>query len=244
MLAAAVLRLAEMGLLDLKDHFEDWPFTIRQVLQHTSGLADYGGPIYERAIVEGEPVWSVDELLERQNARQLLFTPGEGRAYSNIGYLFIRQLIERITGMDLDLALKQLIFSPMQIKGTRVATTPNDMAETLWGNPDNFDPRWVYHGLLVGPPADAVEFFKQLLTDRFLAEASLAAMRNCHSIGGELPKRPWENTGYGLGLMIGEMKTAGCVVGHSGAGPATVAALYAFPDLPGTPIVAAFARRG
>lgn len=241
-LAAAVLRLAEMGLLDLNDHFEDWPFTIRQVLQHRSGLANYGGPIYERAVAEGESVWSVDELLERQNARQLLFTPGEGWAYSNIGYLFIRQLIERITGMDLDLALKQLIFSPMQIKGTRVATTPNDMAETLWGNPDNFDPRWVYHGLLVGPPADAVEFLKQLLTDRFLAEASLAAMRNCHSIGGELPKRPWENTGYGLGLMIGKMKTAGWVVGHSGAGPTTVSALYAFPDLPGTPIVAAFAQ--
>ncbi|MGO9544302.1 MAG: serine hydrolase domain-containing protein [Rhodomicrobium sp.] len=241
-LAVAVLRMAESGSLVLDGRLDDWPFTIRQVLQHTAGLANYGGEVYRHAAANGHPVWTVDELLERRNAKQLLFPPGEGWAYSNIGYLFIRQLIERITGLDLDRALRQLIFSPMGIERTRVAATPGDMAETLWGNLTNYDPRWVYHGLLIGPPADAVEFLKQLLANKFLSEASLSAMQTCRVLGGKLQNRPWEETGYGLGLMIGKMKRGGRVAGHSGVGPDTVSALYAFSDLPGAPIVAAFSQ--
>jgi hypothetical protein len=37
-LSAAVLKLAESGAVCLDDRFEDWPFTIRHLLQHTSGL--------------------------------------------------------------------------------------------------------------------------------------------------------------------------------------------------------------
>ena len=42
--------------------------------------------------------------------------------------------------------------------------------------------------------------------------------------------------------MIGTMDGVGRVVGHSGGGPASVSALYTFLDLPGRPIVAAFAQ--
>ena len=241
-LAVAVLRLAELGSLNLDDRFEDWPFTIRQLLQHTSGLTTYGGPIYQQAVANGDSVWAVDDLLERRNARRLLFAPGEGWAYSNIGYLFIRQLIERVTGSDLNLALNQLMFAPMQINSTRIAKTPNDMAQTLWGNPTNYDPGWVYHGLLIGPPTDAVEFLARLLAGNFLATPSLSAMLEKRALGGELPNRPWKETGYGLGLMIGAMKDVGCAIGHSGVEHDTVSALYAFPDLPGRPVVAAFAQ--
>ncbi len=241
-LAVAVLRLIDMGSLSLDDRFDDWPFTIRQLLGHTSGLTNYGGPAYQQAVASGDPVWPVEELLERGNARRLLFVPGEGWAYSNIGYLFIRRLIERIMGSDLDQALRRLIFSPMRIKGTRIAVTTDDMAQTLWRNPTNYDPRWVYHGLLIGPPSDAVKFLHQLLTGHFLSEPSLDAMQDRRALGGEVPDRPWEQIGYGLGLMIGTMTGAGRVAGHSGAGNASVSALYAFLDLPGVPIAAAFAE--
>ena len=103
-LAVATVRLAEMGSLDLDDRFDDWPFTIRQVLQHRAGLANYGGLEYEKAVANGEPVWSVAELLARRNARQLLFPPGEGWAYSNIAYwsrLEIKQLDRRFAGVKL-----------------------------------------------------------------------------------------------------------------------------------------------
>jgi CubicO group peptidase (beta-lactamase class C family) len=241
-LASAVLRLVELGTVDLDDCFDDWPFTIRQLLQHTSGLTDYGGPLYRQAVSAGETVWSVDDLLRRRKARELQFTPGEGWAYSNIGYLFLRQLIERTTGSDLGTALNRLIFGPLRVARTRLAVGPGDMIQTLWGNANNYDPRWVFHGLLIGPPVDAVTFLARLLEGKLLSSQLLAAMREARVLGGAMPGRPWTATGYGLGLMIGTMSGVGRVVGHSGAGHDTVSALYAFLDLPGRPVAAAFAQ--
>jgi D-alanyl-D-alanine carboxypeptidase len=242
-LAAAVLKLIDLGAMRLDAFFENWPFTIRQLLQHTSGLTNYGGPAYQQAVASGDAVWSVDELLTRRNARRLLSPPGEQWAYSNIGYLFLRQLLERTTGTDLDTALRQLIFLPLQITHTRLAMTASDMEQTVWGNPTSYDPRWVFHGLLIGPPTDAVSFLDALLAGKVVSAASLAAMLDERILGrGALPARPWTQTGYGLGLMIGNMNGAGRVVGHSGTDRDSVSALYAFLDVPGRPIVAVFAQ--
>lgn len=241
-LAAAVLRLAEIGLVGLDTRFEDWPFTVRQLLKHTSGLATYGGPAYQQAVTNGDPVWSVAELLERSNARRLMFAPGEKWAYSNIGYLFLRQLIEKLNGSSLDKALKTLIFAPLHIEHTKIATGPADLIPTLWGNQANYDPGWVYHGLLIGPPVDAVNLFHRLLDGQAISPASLSMMQNYRLLGGAIAGRPWLTTAYGLGLMMGTMTGAGRAFGHSGVGPDSVSALYAFPDLPDRPIVAVFGR--
>ncbi len=241
-LAAAILKLTELGVFRLDAVYEDWPFTFRQLLQHTSGLTNYGGPAYQKAVTAGEAVWPVEELLSRRNARQLLFLPGEGWSYSNIGYLFLRQTIERATGMDLDGALQQLVLAPLRLSTTRIATSARDIQLTHWENSTQYDPRWVFHGLLIGTPREAVTFLDGLLAGRLLSEASLAEMQSVYGLGGALPGRPWRQTGYGLGLMIGTMNDAGRALGHSGVGHDSVSALYAFPDLPGRPMVAAFAR--
>jgi D-alanyl-D-alanine carboxypeptidase len=241
-LAAATLKLAETGAFRLDDAYDDWPFTIQQLLQHTSGLKNYGGPAYQNAVAEGHSVWSVDELLVRRNARQLLFAPGHGWAYSNIGYLFLRQLIERMTDLSLNTALSQLVFDPLYLPSPRVAQSITDMQATLWGNAMKYDPRWVFHGLIVGTPKDAVAFLDALLTGHLLSQALLDAMQEARILGGAIPGRPWTQTGYGLGLMIGTIAGVGRAIGHSGVGSDTVSALYAFPDLPGRPIVAAFAQ--
>ncbi len=241
-LAATVLRLTELAAFRLDDVYEDWPFTIRQLLQHTAGLTDYGGPAYQRAVTAGDRVWPLEELLTRHNARRLLFPPGNGWAYSNIGYLLLRHVIERTTSMDLDGALKQLVLAPLCLSTTRVATSPEDLQSTYWGNSTNYDPRWVFHGLLIGAPRDAVIFLDGLLAGGLLSEASLAAMQSVRTLGGALPGRPWTQGGYGLGLMIGTMHDAGRAIGHSGVGHDSVSALYAFPDLPGRPVIATFAR--
>ena len=241
-LAAAVLRLAESHALELDARFEDWPFTIRQLLRHSSGLTNYGGPIYQRAVSDGDPVWTVEELLSRRNARKLMFPPGTDWAYSNIGYLFVRQVIERTFGSNIDNALKQLVFKPLGIMETQIATTPEDMATTLWGNTNNYDPRWVYHGLLIGPPTDAVLFLSRLLSGALVSAETLKMMLHSRSLGDAVPNRPWMQTGYGLGLMVGSMNGAGLTIGHSGVGHDTVSALYAFSELPGCPVIAAFCQ--
>jgi D-alanyl-D-alanine carboxypeptidase len=239
-LAAGVLRLADSGRLSLDNFYRDRPFTIRQLLQHTAGLNTYGGAPYRAAVAACDPVWSVAELLARVNADRLIFSPGEGWAYSNVGYLFVRQLIEETVDMEIDESLCVLVFKPMDIQRTRIAKTPEDMAQTHWGNPNGYDPRWVYHGLLIGPPSDAVDFLRGLFSGPFLSEDAKSAMKSMHALGGSIAGRPWKKTGYGLGLMIGEMEKVGLAYGHSGVGHDSVSSLYCFPELPDSPVVAVF----
>ena len=240
--AAAVLRLADRERLSLDNFYRNRPYTIRQLLQHTAGLNTYGGPPYRAAVAAGDPVWPVAELLAQVKADRLIFSPGEGWAYSNVGYLFVRQLIEETVDMEIDESLRVLVFEPMGIQRTRIAKTLGDMAQTHWGNPNGYDPRWVYHGLLIGPPSDAVEFLRRLFSGTFLSQDAASAMKSLHALGGSIAGRPWKKTGYGLGLMIGEMEKAGLVYGHSGVGHESVSSLYCFPELPDRPVVAVFAQ--
>jgi D-alanyl-D-alanine carboxypeptidase len=241
-LAAAALRLADQGRLSLDDFYNGRPYTIRQLLQHTAGLNNYGGEPYRAAVAAGDPVWPVAELLARVNAERLIFSPGEDWAYSNVGYIFVRQLIEENAGLGIDEALRMLVFAPMGIRRTRIAATPDDLKQTFWGNPDGYDPNWVYHGLLIGPPSDAVDFLRRLFSGTFLSESARSAIKTMHALGGGIAGRPWTKTGYGLGLMIGEMGDAGTAFGHSGVGHDCVSSLYCFPELPGSPVVAVFGQ--
>ena len=241
-LAAAVLRLVDSGRLSLDNFYRDRPYTIRQLLQHTAGLNTYGGSPYRTAVAAGDPVWPVAEVLARVKADRRIFSPGEGWAYSNVGYFFVRQLIEETVDMEIDESLRVLVFEPMGIQRTRIAKTPDDMAQTHWGNPNGYDPRWVYHGLLIGPPSDAVDFLGRLFLGPFLSEDAASAMKSMRALGGSIAGRPWNKTGYGLGLMIGEMEKAGLACGHSGVGHESVSSLYCFPELPDRPVVAVFGR--
>jgi CubicO group peptidase (beta-lactamase class C family) len=241
-LAVAVLRLVDQGKLSLDSPYEGRPYTIRQLLQHTAGLANYGDRAYLAAVAAGDPVWSIPELLARVDAERLRFAPGESFAYSNIGYLFVRRLIEATTGLEIEPALRRLVFEPLGVDCVSVAHSHDDFARVHWGNASGYDPRWVYHGLLIGSPAAAVAFLRGAFSERFLSRQAVAAAMAAREVGGALPGRPWTKCGYGLGLMIGEVGGAGRAWGHSGAGPGGVSALYRFPDLPGAPIVGVFAR--
>jgi D-alanyl-D-alanine carboxypeptidase len=241
-LAAAALRLADQGLISLDDFYNGRPYTIRQLLQHTAGLNNYGGQPYRDAVAAGDPVWPVAELLARVNAERLIFTPGRDWAYSNVGYIFVRQMIEEKAGLEIGEALRMLVFAPLELQHTRIATAPEDMKQTFWGNPAGYDPRWVYHGLLIGPPSDAADFLRRLFSESFLSEGARSAMKTMHALGGSIAGRPWTRIGYGLGLMMGEMGDAGTAFGHSGVGHDCVSSLYCFPELPGSPVVAVFGQ--
>lgn len=91
-IATIIMRLVEDGALSLDDpltvHMPDLPFeipvSVRQVLNHTGGLPDYGGMAeYHRAVRDHpETPWISDEYLERTLGGGLLFEPGQGWSYS------------------------------------------------------------------------------------------------------------------------------------------------------------------
>ena len=226
-LAAAALSLVRDRLIDLDDTVPEGPFTLRQLLRHEAGLADYSELAdYHAAVARNETPWPADEMLQRLDASRLRYTPGDGWRYSNVGYLFVVRLIERITGLPLEDALTQRVFSPLDLSLVRLAKTRADLAAVNMGSASAYDPGWVYHGLLVGPLSEAALCLNRLLASDWLPQPLLQEMQTVRTLGGPIPGRPWTSPGYGLGLMRGGVEGQRILSGHTGAGPGSVVAVY------------------
>ncbi len=242
-LAAGALALVADGRLGLDAPVGEHPFTLRQLLQHTAGVPDYGGiAAYHAAVARKEAPWSETELQRRAGADKSLFRPGFGWTYSNVGYLYVRRLIEDVAGEEVGAALHRLVFVPLGVPGVRLAREPWDLVDTAWGNAAGYHPGWVYHGLLVSTPAEAALFLDRRLTGDLLPAALLNAMRKPRAVKAPGPGRPWHAPGYGLGLMIDSASPHGLCLGHTGEGPGSSAAAYHFPDLDPPRTAAVFAQ--
>lgn len=243
-LATAALALVRDGRLNLTERIEGKPYTLRQLLRHTAGLANYTDlSAYQLAVERSAPPWSAEEMLTRVDAERPPFEPGTMWRYSNLGYFHVRRLIEEATSQDIGQALDDLVLRPLNLAGVWLGTKPDDMARTVWGNPTGYDPRWVYHGLLIGPPVAAAAALDCLLRGDLLPPHLLADMRNNVALGHDIPGRPWIDFGYGLGLMTAEGPIGRCL-GHTGHDVTSVAAVYHFADLEPARTVAVFAAGG
>lgn len=226
-LSAAALSLVRDGLVRLDAVVPDGPFTLRQLLRHEAGLADYGELAeYHAAVARGEAPWAVDEMLERLDATRLRYVPGVSWGYSNVGYMYVARLIERVTGLTLEEALMQQALAPLGLSGVRVAKARTDLTGVCLGAASTYDPGWVYHGLLVGPLSGAALFLDRLLAGHLLPDVLLQEMQTARALGGPIPGRPWTSPGYALGLMQGAVDTGVTLCGHTGVGPGSVVAVY------------------
>lgn len=97
--------------------------TIRQLLAHTSGIADYfGDPVTsgktteELIISEPETFWTPEMLLAISRDRQeAVSKPGEAYHYSDTGYILLGILIETINKKPLENCLEEQIFRPLEM---------------------------------------------------------------------------------------------------------------------------------
>ena len=253
-LAVAALRLAEQGRLGLDEPVQatlpDLPLataiTVRQLLTHTGGLPDYGGLAEYSADLRAAPdaPWTAEEFLTRTLRRGFLFPPGEGWAYSNIGFMLIRLAVERLTGSTLRQALADLVFRPSGLRRTVVAESLADAAELTPGYSDELDrdggchdisrryhPGWVSHGVVISTAPELARGLDALFAGRLLGPEPLAAMLDAVAVPEEHPlvARP----AYGLGVMVDLDSCFGRVAGHAGGGPGYSTAAFHFPDVAG-----------
>jgi D-alanyl-D-alanine carboxypeptidase len=129
--AALVLQLVDEGLLELDA--EAAPFaegiSVRQLLNHTSGLPDFiGDPVeffepYRRDLAHR---WELDPREELRLVMELprLFRPGEGWSYHGSNYIVLRLLVEEVTGTTLREALRQRVFGPLDLIRTDLVEGP------------------------------------------------------------------------------------------------------------------------
>ncbi|MEU6776074.1 serine hydrolase domain-containing protein [Streptomyces sp. NPDC046759] len=116
--AALVLLLADDGDLDLDEpaagqlpelrHVPD--VTVRQLLSHTGGLPT--GPDSDAAAATTPSRYLADVC----TAQDLLFPPGTGFSYSNAGYVAAGRLVETVTGMTWQEAIRTLLLEPLGIE--------------------------------------------------------------------------------------------------------------------------------
>ena len=226
-LAAAALTLVRDRLIKLDDPLPEGPFTLRQLLRHEAGLADYSELAdYHSAVARNDAPWPADEMLQRLYASRLRYAPGDGWRYSNVGYLFVAQFIQRVTDLSLEEALAQRVFIPLELSRVYLAKTRTDLKDVDMGEAADYDPGWVYHGLLVGPLEEAALCIDRMLSGELLPPELLHQMQTARPLGGPIPGRPWALPGYGLGLMQGIEKSGLTLSGHTGSGPGSVVAVY------------------
>jgi D-alanyl-D-alanine carboxypeptidase len=244
--AASVLLLARDGVLRLDDplarFLPDAPgrglITIRHLLQHSAGLPDYGPlPAYHQAVRDDLPPWSEAEYLRQTDAARLRFPPGTRCAYSNIGYMLLRRLIEVVAG-PWDALMRRRLFEPLGLHSTELAPAtgrpdPSLMSgrsAALGGSgvlSERYDYGWVAHGVVISTAAEVARFFHALLGGRLVP---LDDMLRTVPYPGFIarPPRPAVRPAAGLGIWV-EQEPA--VLGmdriaeHGGGGPGSTASV-------------------
>jgi CubicO group peptidase (beta-lactamase class C family) len=139
--AAAILRLAELGLLDIDQPLHDFipeyprrhltgangmPVTLFTLLTHTSGIPEaYDTPWVENRI--DRISLSFEQMIRPIKHLDLEFSPGSRFEYLNTGYLLLGEVVHRVSGIPYAEFLRRNFFLPLGLRHTSVGT-PRDSA--------------------------------------------------------------------------------------------------------------------
>jgi len=126
--AAAIVLLQEEGKVSLDDPVRKYipelpdygvPLTIRHLLNHTSGIRDWGTVMTLTGAGRGDRVISQDLALDViTHQRALDFTPGAEYSYSNSGYNLVAIIVERVAKQKFSAFLEERLFKPLGMKNS------------------------------------------------------------------------------------------------------------------------------
>ncbi|GAA1014025.1 serine hydrolase domain-containing protein [Streptomyces thermogriseus] len=244
--ATVVLQLEAEGRLSLDDTVDTWlpglvtgnghdgtRITLRQLLNHTSGVFNYtDDEDYRRTYSTKEgflahryATRTPEELVRIALAHEPYFEPGTpGKwAYSNTNYVLAALVIEKATGRPYGEEIRRRIIEPLHLTGTSVPGTrallprPSSRAYAKLGpvatepahDVTYFNPSRAFGaGEMISNSRDLNRFYRALLRGRLLPSKQLAEMTTTVPVG---PGRD-----YGLGLMRVTLSCGVTVWGHSG----------------------------
>ena len=263
--ATVIMRLYEKGTLSLDDPMSKYlskeliqgihvykgndyshEITIKQLLSHTSGIADYytekpkgGKSLFELILEEPERRWTVDEAIER--ARKDLrpnFQPGTGASYSDTNFQLLGKIIEALTGKPLHVVYEDFIFHPLDLKHTWLIGHSEPQLAPSIAPADVFckdmnitktrsNGAYWADGGIVSTAEEMIIFLKALNEGRIVSRDTLNLMHNWHKL--QFPLQ------YGYGTMyfklprfITKVMKVPPLWGHSGT---TGSFLYYSEDL-------------
>ena len=263
--ATAIMQLYERGALCLDDPMSKYlpekliqgihvyegkdfslEITIKELLSHTSGIADYytekpkgGKSLFEVFLEEPTRSWTVDEVIER--ARKDLkpnFPPGTDTSYSDTNFQLLGKVIEATTGKPLHMVYEEFFFRPLNLKHTwligrsKPQVAPSAApADVFYGDMNITDTRsngsyWADGGI-VSTAKEMIIFLKALNEGRIVRPETLRLMHNWRKLQFPL------EYGYGtmrfkLPRLMARLLRVPALWGHSGS---TGSFLYYSEDL-------------
>ena len=240
--AAAVLLLAREGKLSLDDPVRKYipevpdygsPLTIRHMLNHTSGLRDWGSvagiggwPRTSRAYTHSQ----VLDIVSRQRA--VNFMPGTRYSYSNSGYNLSAILVSRVSGMSFAEFSRQRIFAPLGLSRTSWrddhGRIVKDRAIAYSGDAKGYRILMPFenvhgNGGLLTTVGDLLKWNEHFVTPVIGNRALVDEQQTAGQFNDG------RRHGYALGLMIGTYKGVRQVA-HSGSTAGYSAYLARYPD--------------
>jgi len=224
--ATGVMMLVEEGKVGLDDpitkYFPEGPapwkrVTVRQLLSHTAGFADYPKDFDFRKD------YSEDDILKIIMGIPLAYAPGTKWDYSNLGYATLGILIHRVTGKFYGDFLQERIFHPLGMATTRIISeadiVPNRSSGYRLDHGILKNQEWVSpslnttaDGSLYFSVLDLAKWDAALYTEKLLHRSSFDQMWTTVRLADGQP-----NSGhYGFGWFI-DKQDGHRLVQHSGA---------------------------
>jgi D-alanyl-D-alanine carboxypeptidase len=223
--------------------------SLRQLLNHTAGIPDYGGLDSYHVAVRTSPSspWSFERFAAETFDKGLRFDPGSGWAYSNPGYMLLKRIAEDVTGASYGAMIGDRIARPLGLLRTFVPESLHDLSGLAPATSRDlaldraprevrgrYHPGWVSHGVVASTPSDIARFFDALFCGDLLSSQSIQDMTTLVPIGGERPMASasrWRRPSYGLGIMGDPESSWGRLWGHNGDGPGYTTSAFHAPDL-------------
>lgn len=210
MVAAAVLQLVDGGKLQLDQPVEELlpgllpkPVTVRQLLDHTSGLPDYLNGFDSAAAISARSsdIVTDDELIADALSLPWTTEPGSEFVYSNTNYVVLGRIVADLDGTTIGQSLQDRIFDPLAMTATTYPTDAAIADDALHGyvlengsytDVTDYDASiWSSGAAVVSTVGDLNTFFRGLF-DGTLIPANLVQEMQVVS-----------PSGYGLGLLLG-----------------------------------------
>lgn len=226
--AMAVMLLVHDGKLHYEDSLSkvlpEFPaygqsITIRNLLNHTSGLKDYG-ELYLQEVGPQTPPEKVPQLLDKDVLRLLerqsatSFAPGAKWEYSNSGYAVLAMVVERVSGKRFEDFLQERIFRPLRMKNTvAFVNGHNEVPNRAFGYRKSDGGQFVFadqsptsavlgDGGIYTSIKDIAKWDQALRTNKLLSESEMQAAYVPVQVEGGRKLPDGSTSGYGFGWFL------------------------------------------
>jgi len=225
MIGLLAAMLADENVLDLDDTLDTWlsdaiikqipngsEITLRQLLNHTSGIFNYvdNEDYFSLLLTEPSKLKTDINFLSLGLNQAADFKPGQGNKYSNTGYLLTGLILDKVLGTHHSVALRERIFAPLGMNATYYRGIEKELGSIISGYHtfedinETFDTKEYQQNIAVAsaPVVSSVEdmalFMKSVVADNSFINDGI---RN-DFFGTEHLVANNHNGGYGLGIIV------------------------------------------